>query len=109
MNIKTPFHGQPKNDSRLDPVTKFNETISFLQKFTSWLKTWQALCVGVGKDSGMKGLTKETFMAMVQTTSTLPELALYLLEKKDFSFVLLGQLQSDPLEKSFGWYRQLWV
>ena len=30
-----------------------------------------------------------------------------MIEKLNFKFVLLGQLQSDPIESRFGWLRQL--
>ncbi len=53
------------------------------------------------------GLTKETFMATKQTTTGLTAVAKYLLEEKNYNFVLLGHLQSDPIEKRFSWYRQL--
>ena len=45
--------------------------------------------------------------SVIQTTSAMPELAEYLLEKKSLDFVLLGQISSDPIEKRFGQYRQL--
>lgn len=35
------------------------------------------------------------------------ELAEYLLQEKDLAYVLLGKINSDPLERRFGWYRQL--
>ena len=53
------------------------------------------------------GLSKETFMTMKQTTDALCGLAMYLLEDKGFEYVPLGLVSSDPLEKRFGWYRQL--
>lgn len=52
------------------------------------------------------GLTKETFMAIIQTVSALPRLAEYLMEAKGLKFVLLGMINSDPIEKKFGGYRQ---
>ncbi len=56
---------------------------------------------------GKNCLTRETFLATKQTTWALREVAKYLLEEQKFKYVLLGQLQSDPIEKRFGWYRQL--
>ena len=32
---------------------------------------------------------------------------MHLLEEKGFEYVLLGLITSDPIEKRFGWYRQL--
>jgi len=57
--------------------------------------------------SGKQGLTRETFLAILQTTKALVKLTKYLLEEEDFAYVMLGHLQSDPLEKRFGWYRSL--
>ncbi len=56
---------------------------------------------------GKSGLSKETFLATKQTTKGLFDIAKFLLEKKEFNFVMLGRLQSDPIERRFGWYRQL--
>jgi hypothetical protein len=53
------------------------------------------------------GLTKETMLAMKHTCTTLIALSKYLLSEKGYKFVLLGQFQSDPIERRFGWYRQL--
>ncbi|QQP40415.1 Putative LOC101234561, partial [Caligus rogercresseyi] len=41
------------------------------------------------------------------TTLALADLAEYLLVSENFYYVLLAMFQSDPLEKRFGWYRQL--
>jgi len=52
------------------------------------------------------GLTRETFLAVEQTRA-LGELAVYFLEEEEFSYVLLGQFQSDPIERRFGWCRRM--
>ncbi len=52
-------------------------------------------------------MTNQTFLALIQTTSGLIELATFLLTKKSYQYVLLGKFQSDPIESRFGWYRQL--
>jgi hypothetical protein len=52
-------------------------------------------------------LTRETFIATKQTAAALPQLAEYLLDTKEIKLVLLGMINSDPLEKRFGWFRQL--
>ena len=57
--------------------------------------------------SGKRGLTKETFLAVRQICLAAADVAEYLQQKEDFVYVLLGQIQSDPIEKRFGWYRQL--
>ena len=46
-------------------------------------------------------------MTCKQTTSGLIGLAIYLIEEKGFKYVLLGFITSDPIERRFGWYRQL--
>jgi hypothetical protein len=56
---------------------------------------------------GKTGLSRETFSAIRQTTVALRELALYLLDAKGLSFVLLGRINSDIIERRFGRYRQL--
>ncbi len=106
VNVKSPSHGKHKRDSRLLPITSTSlENDTFLVDFSRWLTTWQEK--SKEKNSEMKGLTAETFLATIQTSSSLPKIAKYLLDKKGLSYVLLGQLQSDPIEKRFGWYRQL--
>ncbi len=106
VNVKTPHHGDRKRDSRLLPFSAQNqESDDFVRKMSTWLCEWQAKCKE--KNSEMKGLTNETFLAMIQTSRALPQVASYLMQEKKFPQVLLGQLQSDPIEKRFGWYRQL--
>ena len=46
-------------------------------------------------------------MALRQTCLALADCAIYLIEHKGFTYVLLGSLQSDALEARFGWLRQL--
>ena len=59
------------------------------------------------KDSKNAGLTRETFLACIQTMGAIPDLAMYLQEKHGFSYLLTGKLTSDPIEGRFGWYRQV--
>ena len=100
LNVKTPFLGQKKRDPSREPVRSVDDwKLVFLRDFQSWLEEWE--------DSKQKGLTKETFCAMKQTCGSIVPLATYLLIEKKFEYVLLGQLQSDPIEKRFGWYRGL--
>lgn len=58
-------------------------------------------------DSKRPGLTGETYIAWIQTLRALADLAAYLLKKHSFEYVLLGKMQSDPLEGRFGIYRQV--
>ena len=59
------------------------------------------------RDSKNAGLTRETFLACIQTMGEIPDLAMYLQEKHGFSYLLTGKLASDPIEGRFGWYRQV--
>jgi hypothetical protein len=104
VNVKTPKLGLKKRSSQMQPITHNNqENFLFLIKFADWLQRWKEEC----KKNMCRGLTNETFLATSQTTAALAELSQYLLHKKGFHYVLLGQFQSDPIERRFGWYRQL--
>ena len=84
----------------MDPVRSSADwKLQFLRKFAAFLERWQ--------QSGQPGLTRETFLAMRQTCLSLADCASYLLDMLGFSYVLLGHLQSDPIEARFGWLRQL--
>lgn len=52
-------------------------------------------------------MTRETFLALRHTCLALADCAAFLLDRLGFNFVLLGRLQSDPIESRFGWLRQL--
>ena len=52
-------------------------------------------------------LSRETFLALRHTCMALRECASFMLDRLGFNYVLLGQLQSDPIESRFGWFRQL--
>ena len=100
MNVKTPGIGRHKRDSLRVPISMENKQgVQYLRDFVQYLKMWE--------DSGERGLTKETFLATKQTCAALADMAEYLIEREDFIYVLLGQAESDPIEKRFGWYRQL--
>ena len=55
----------------------------------------------------MPGLTCATFTAFLQTLSALDGLVSHLLGTMGFKYVLLGRIQSDNIERRFGWYRQM--
>ena len=99
-NVKTPMLGIKKRDPSRQPITTVNdEKIQFLLDFANWLKEWE--------ESKTSGLSKETFLAVKQTSLALAMLAKYLLQHCNFRYVLLGQVQSDEIEQHFGKYRQL--
>ena len=84
----------------MDPVRSSNDwKIEFLLEIHDYLKRWEKNKIGV--------LSRETFFALKQTCLALAECCRYLLTKTEFKFVLLGHLQSDPIESRFGWLRQL--
>jgi hypothetical protein len=53
------------------------------------------------------GLTRETFLALRHTCLALADCATYLIDQLAFDVVMLGYLQSDPIESRFGWLRQM--
>jgi hypothetical protein len=100
VNVKNPRAGFMKRDETSRPITLNDKTSAeFLCQFVDWLNEWENM-------PRKTALTKETFTAVKQTAAALRELAEYLLGK-GLKFVLLGMINSDPLEKRFGWYRQL--
>ena len=100
VNVKSCLTNILKRDDRKKPVTKSGEQQEFLLKFADWLHRWEK--------EGQKGrcLSAETSLAAQQTCTALAALCDYLLEN-GFDYVLLGKINSDPLEKKFGWYWQL--
>lgn len=102
VNVQSQFSSTHKRDDRRKAVTlEDGSQKNFLVKFLSWLEEWEKKSPKTG------GFSRETFLAAKQTTSALIELADYLLTEKNFVYVLLGKVNSDPLERRFGWYRQL--
>ena len=76
-------------------------SIEYLKKFVSWVEDWEKMA------DISKSLSKESFMTIIQTCKGLIGVSIYLLEEKGFDYVLLGMISSDPIERRFGWYRQL--
>uniref|UniRef100_A0A0K2UNI0 Putative LOC101234274 [Hydra vulgaris] n=1 Tax=Lepeophtheirus salmonis TaxID=72036 RepID=A0A0K2UNI0_LEPSM len=78
------------------------QNLDFLRNFLNWLLSWETLpfCY-------KNGLTKDTFMTAIHTTSSIIELSEYLLDVKGLKFVCLGNITSDPIELHFGQYKQL--
>ena len=100
MNVKSCTKGKRKRDYTMDPVkSSLDWKLSFLREFADFLSRWES--------TGRAGLTRETFLALRHTCLVLADCASYLLDRRGFKFVLLGQLQSDALESRFGWLRQL--
>jgi len=100
MNVKSSSKGKHKRDCSMDPVRSADDwKLDFLRQFAEFLQRWESM----GKES----LTKETFLALRQTCVALADCSAYLIGQLNFKYVLLGSLQSDPLESRFGWFRQL--
>ena len=94
--------GFKKKDDACDPLmlsANSNNNFSFLETACSILVAW--------KNSNLVGLTKETFMACIQSLQAMVSLSKYLISCHDFSYVLPGKFCSDPIEARFGWYRQV--
>lgn len=102
VNVKSPFSGQKMRDHFRDPVTSENSPqLEFLQTMETFFDEWRHT------SNSQQALSRETFLACESLCSCLPKLANYLLTKKDFNYVLLGKIQSDPIERRFGRYRQM--
>ena len=87
-----------KDEYRAAITKEDREVINFFYKFIDWLRKWMA--------SEKPGLSTQTFVASIQTTEAFIDLSNYLLDEKNLEFILLGNIQSDYLERRFSWYRQ---
>ena len=99
INVKTSSVGKRLADNNRRPICssedcRLLELEKYENLFTSWLSS-----------SGKCKPSSETLCALVLMCRTLRLVALELFDK-GFLFVLLGHLQSDPLEHRFGEYRQ---
>uniref|UniRef100_A0A0K2V445 Putative LOC100573124 [Acyrthosiphon pisum] n=1 Tax=Lepeophtheirus salmonis TaxID=72036 RepID=A0A0K2V445_LEPSM len=71
----------------------------FAKKNINWLENFRT------KSSKENCFSAETFFTLIQTTSAMMDLTQYLISNKSFSYVLTGQIQSDPLHRKFGFCR----
>ena len=93
VNVKTSSKGSRKRDCTMDPVrTAWDWQLQFLKDFAYFVQRWES--------SKKPGLTRETFLALRHTCLAIAECAVYLLETRGFDVVLLGHLQSDPIDVS---------
>jgi hypothetical protein len=106
VNCKTPFKGKHLRVVNCEPVYSVeDERFIFLQKFVIWLQRWNDMELkNIDKLHGK--WTKQTQHALLHTTETLM-LCKFLFENYSFKYVLLGKFQTDPLEGTFGQYRQM--
>nr|XP_040577583.1 uncharacterized protein LOC121126318 [Lepeophtheirus salmonis] len=69
------------------------------KKFNNW---WE----NFGRNSSKENcLCADTFFTLNQRTSAMMDLTKTFIINKSFSYVSTGQIQSDPLELKFGFYR----
>jgi len=102
VTVQGKFAAIHKRDHRRKVIShEDQDQITFLHNFSTWLQEWEEQSKG-----RQTGLSRETFLAARHTCHALCDLAHYLLHH-DFEYVLLGKINSDPLERRFGWYRQL--
>jgi hypothetical protein len=100
LNVKTCCKGKHKRNDEMDPIrSSWDWQLGFLKDFAAFAADWE--------NSKKPGLTRETFLAVRHTCLALSECAAYLLDRRAFDVVLLGHLQSDPIESRFGWLRQM--
>ena len=100
INVKTSNIGEKKRDDYRKPITNTDsQALTQLSQFEAFFEKWAL--------SRKPGLSSPTFIASKLMCSSLRQIAVYLIEKHNFKFVLLGHMQSDPLERRFGQYRQL--
>jgi hypothetical protein len=100
INVKSSTIGFHKKDNLREVVSSStDEKLLFLECHHDFLSSWE--------NSKKKGPSHETFLALRLMCLTLVAVSKYLIDIKGFRYVLLGQLQSDPLERRFGRYRQM--
>jgi hypothetical protein len=99
VNVKSSNVGIRKRDEFKLPIVSLNDPrILLLHTYETFFVRWQ--------QSKKPGLTHETFTAIILMCKSLRGITLHLLDY-GYAYVLLGHLQSDPLEKRFGRYRQM--
>jgi len=100
MNVKSRTKGKHKRSLEMDPVrSSLDWKLDFLRQCSEFLQRWE--------DSKQPGLTTQTFLALRHTCLALADCAAYLLDHRGMNYILLGHLQSDAIERRFGWLRQL--
>lgn len=104
LNVKHPFKNiRLRNEDCRSITSTSDQNMKFIAEVTGWLEDWQKL--GLKPREGT--LSNETMTALKHTLSTFTELTAYLLQEKQFHYVLLGKFQTDNLEFRFSQYRQM--
>ena len=109
-NVKNRYAGQRTRDLVRTSISNDENVgdmggVQLLTKFAGWIKLWENTCIE--KKDFKHGLSRETFKTSQHTSRGLAAVAIYLIDEKGFSYVLLAFLSGDPIERRFGWYRQL--
>ena len=104
VNVKHPYKHLRLRNEDCKPVTSTSDdSIQFIRTVLQWLQCWQN-----SKLKPREGiLSNETMFALQHTLNGLVELSSYLLNEKQFSYILLGKFQTDNLEFRFSQYRQM--
>ena len=104
LNVKSVSKGWSK---RLEDAFPFynitDKRLEWMSEFALWIKRGKEY----NDKNGEGFLTKDTYLSLSHTVTTLVHLIHYLLTDCDMSYVLLGKFQTDNLESRFGNYRQL--
>ena len=104
INVKTPLKGKRLRDIFQEPIVKSkivnNQQIDFLKQMLIWLDNWKS-------DNFKNKLTPQTHKALTHTIYGVLEIVTYCFKELNLNYILLGKLQTDPLENRFGRYRQL--
>ena len=101
-NVKSPLMWVRMNDRHRVPLRlgceNSERAVSFMREFGVYMSSLAG-----------KGISKDTCMTVYHTCRGLTGLAEYLLTRhdSDVKYVLLGKVQSDPIENHFGRLRQL--
>lgn len=103
VNVKTPKKGFHHRNVYEEPMACLTDDpkLAFLSSLITWLDVWEFY----GHDTGV--LTPETLSALRLSAQSLLALAKYCINELHFNYILLGKVQTDPLESRFGQYRQM--
>jgi hypothetical protein len=94
--------GIKKRDDHCFPVTSVDAwQLEYLLDAAQYIRLWH------NTGGKVNGLTSETALANEISLQAIAGLTKYLISRKGMQKVLLGKFSSDPLEKRFGWFRQL--
>lgn len=103
-NVKQPYKDIRLRNGDCRAITSSSdENVRFINQIVLWLTEWKGLRLKPREGT----LSAETMTALTHTLSAFVQLCKYLLEEKNFHYVLLGKFQTDNLEFRFSQYRQM--